>query len=52
MEIKDFFTDIQKRDIQLAIENAELNTSGEIRVHLAKNCKEDVLKKSKKCLKN
>lgn len=48
MEIKDFFTDIQKRDIQLAIENAELNTSGEIRVHLAKNCKEDVLKKSKK----
>lgn len=47
MEIKDFFTDIQQRDIQLAIENAELNTSGEIRVHLTKNCKQDVLKKSK-----
>ena len=47
MDIKDFFTDIQQRDIQLAIENAELNTSGEIRVHLTKNCKQDVIKKSK-----
>jgi uncharacterized membrane protein len=47
MDIKDFFTDIQQRDIQLAIENAESNTSGEIRVHLTKNCKQDVLKKSK-----
>lgn len=47
MDIKDFFTDIQQRDIQLGIENAELNTSGEIRVHLTKNCKQDVIKKSK-----
>jgi len=47
MDIKDFFTDIQQRDIQLAIENAELNTSGEIRIHLTKNCKQDVIKKSK-----
>ena len=47
MDIKDFFTDIQQRDIQLTIENAELNTSGEIRIHLTKNCKQDVIKKSK-----
>lgn len=39
MAIKDFFTDIQQKSIVLAIENAELNTSGEIRVHLESKCK-------------
>jgi len=36
---KYFFTDIQQRSIRKAIESAELNTSGEIRVHLESKCK-------------
>ena len=44
MDIKTFFTDIQQKSIQLAIENAELNTSGEIRVHLDSRCKGDSVK--------
>jgi uncharacterized membrane protein len=39
MGVKDFFTDIQQRSIRKAIESAELNTSGEIRVHLESKCK-------------
>ena len=31
---KDFFTEQEKEDIKLAIMNAELDTSGEIRVHI------------------
>ena len=31
---KDFFTEQDKEDIKLAIMNAELDTSGEIRVHI------------------
>lgn len=41
MGVKDFFTDIQQRSIRKAIENAELNTSGEIRVHLESKCKSE-----------
>jgi uncharacterized membrane protein len=48
MDIKNFFTDIQQKSITLAIENAELHTSGEIRVHLASKCKDDVMKQAKK----
>ncbi|WP_430816465.1 TPM domain-containing protein [Carboxylicivirga sp. RSCT41] len=40
---KDFFTEEQRMQIVNAIKDAELNTSGEIRVHLDKFCKEDVL---------
>ena len=40
---KDFFTVEQKTTIENAIKEAELNTSGEIRVHLAKKCTKDVL---------
>ena len=40
---KDFFTREQKEDIQQAILNAELDTSGEIRVHIETSCKGDVL---------
>ena len=40
---KDFFTDEQKLKVENAIREAELNTSGEIRVHLDKNCKIEVL---------
>lgn len=43
MSAKNFFTEDQKHTIQKAIAAAELNTSGEIRVHVDNNCKEDVL---------
>ncbi len=44
MDIKTFLTEIQQKSIQLAIESAELNTSGEIRVHIDSKCKGDVMK--------
>lgn len=40
---KDFFKIDDKTIIENAIKEAELNTSGEIRVHLAKHCKKEVL---------
>ena len=43
MDIKSFFTKIQKESIQKAIEEAEFTTSGEIRVHIDSKCKDDVL---------
>lgn len=46
MSAKKFFTTEQQKSIQQAIAKAELNTSGEIRVHIDDNCKEDVLDKS------
>ncbi len=39
----DLFTEDQKNSIVEAIKKAEKNTSGEIRVHIEKKCKEDVL---------
>jgi uncharacterized membrane protein len=41
--IKDFFTKEQREDIRQAVLNAELDTSGEIRVHIETNCKGEVL---------
>ena len=38
-----FFNQEEKNSILEAIKQAELNTSGEIRVHIEKDCKEDVL---------
>lgn len=43
MAASKFFTDEQKTLIVNAIQNAEKNTSGEIRVHVDKLCNEDVL---------
>lgn len=40
---KNFFTPEQQDDILQAILNAELNTSGEIRVHVQKKCKGDIM---------
>ena len=37
------FTKEQKNEIVKAVKEAELNTSGEIRVHIEKSCPEDVL---------
>ena len=41
--MKDLFTKEQKEDIRIAILNAELDTSGEIRVHIEDKCPGDVL---------
>lgn len=38
-----FFSVTEKEDVKKAIEQAELNTSGEIRVHIEDECDEDVL---------
>jgi len=46
MSAKKFFTKDQQLAIQKAIGDAELNTSGEIRVHLDDSCKEDILDKA------
>ena len=43
MRAKDFFKKEQRDDIRQAIMNAELDTSGEIRVHIETNCKGDVM---------
>jgi len=40
---KEAFTDEQRAEIRQAIQTAELNTSGEIKVHIENNCKGDSL---------
>jgi uncharacterized membrane protein len=40
---REFFSKEQREDIRQAILNAELDTSGEIRVHIESTCKGDVL---------
>ena len=40
---KDLFSKEQRKQITDAIKEAELNTSGEIRVHIEKKCPEDVM---------
>ncbi len=41
--IDDFLPEEDRKTVKAAIEEAELNTSGEIRVHIEPRCKEDVL---------
>lgn len=48
MRPKDYFTPEQQTQIVEAIEEAELNTSGEIRVHIDLNCKGEVLDQAAK----
>jgi uncharacterized membrane protein len=43
MSARNFFSNDQQQSIVDAIAAAELNTSGEIRVHIDDKCKEDVL---------
>lgn len=43
MKPSEFFTTEEKENIKKAIQEAELNTSGEIRVHIEKDCKIEVL---------
>jgi uncharacterized membrane protein len=40
---KDLFTEQEQQQIVAAVKEAELNTSGEIKVHIERKCKEDVL---------
>ena len=40
---KDLFTKEEQQQIVAAVKQAELNTSGEIKVHIERKCKEDVL---------
>jgi len=41
--VSKFFTSEQKQKITSAIKDGELNTSGEIRVHIENHCKKEVL---------
>lgn len=43
MSAASFFSETQKQELVSAIKDAELNTSGEIRLHVELYCKEDVL---------
>lgn len=46
MTVRKFFTPQEKEDITIAIKNAELDTSGEIRVHIEESCKGDARDKA------
>ncbi|MDT8392485.1 MAG: TPM domain-containing protein [Bacteroidales bacterium] len=48
---KDFFTREQRDDIKQAIMNAELDTSGEIKVHIDSKCTGEVMDKAMKVFK-
>ncbi|WP_423126746.1 TPM domain-containing protein [Gaoshiqia sp. Z1-71] len=43
MPVSNFFSDEEKKRITDAVRAAELDTSGEVRVHIEGRCKEDVL---------
>lgn len=43
MKPSQFFTQEQQKKITDSIKEAELNTSGEIRLHIESDCKEDIL---------
>lgn len=43
VSIDNRFSSDEKQAVAIAIKNAELNTSGEVRVHIEAKCKEDVL---------
>ena len=46
MTSRTFFSKEEQQKIVAAIKEAELNTSGEIRVHIENHCKEDVLERA------
>ena len=43
MKPSEFFNEEEKKQITEAVKQAELNTSGEIRLHIEGKCKDDVL---------
>ena len=46
MEAKDFLTTEEQAQVVAAIKEAELNTSGEIRIHLDEKCKTSPMKRA------
>ena len=46
MSARLFFTKEEQQNIVAAIKKAELNTSGEIRVHIENHCKEEALERA------
>ena len=46
MSARLFFTKEEQQNIVAAIKEAELNTSGEIRVHIENHCKEAALERA------
>lgn len=46
MKASSFFTLLEKEDIKMAIRQAELDTSGEIRVHVETTCPGDVMERA------
>lgn len=46
MNPRDFFSDEEKKEIRNSVKQAELNTSGEIMVHIENNCPESELDRS------
>lgn len=44
--MKEFLSREQQRQVVCSIEKAELNTSGEIRVHIESKCKSDVMERA------
>ena len=46
MSARSFFTKEEQHNIVAAIKEAELNTSGEIRVHIENHCKEEALERA------
>jgi uncharacterized membrane protein len=49
---KDFFTATEKEQIKAAIQDAEKETSGEIRVHVENECQGDVLDRAATVFEN
>ena len=47
MNVRNFLDETEENLVLEAIKKAETNTSGEIRVHLEKECKKDVLERAK-----
>ena len=43
MNAVNFFNKQEKEEIKAAVKEAELSTSGEIRVHIDNHCKKDVM---------
>ncbi|MCF8298445.1 MAG: TPM domain-containing protein [Saprospiraceae bacterium] len=43
----DFFTEIEEEDVILAIQNAEVDSSGQVRVHIENVCEGDANKRAK-----
>src|SRR5580692_11111796 len=46
MSVADFFSDEQKQQIRAAVQRLELKTTGEIRLHVEGDCKDDAYERA------